>query len=238
MTSGPRTSKALRRATVLVVDDEVQLRRALRSILETRGHTVVAAPDADAALAATLDATPELVILDLALPGLDGFGLLEKLRSWLDVPILVLSVRAEEADKLRAFELGADDYLTKPFSAAELVARVDALLRRAADGPQPPALIVVDELAIDIARRRVTRSGEDVALTRTEFDILACLAANADRVVTSRMLFERVWGEEYLADAKTLRVHVSNLRKKVEPYPSVPRYILTEPGVGFVFSTR
>jgi two-component system KDP operon response regulator KdpE len=238
MPSDLRAPKAPRRATILVVDDEEQLRRALRSILETRGHTVVAAPDADAALASTLDATPELVILDLALPGLDGFGLLERLRSWLDVPILVLSVKSEEADKVRALELGADDYLTKPFSAAELVARVDALLRRAAEGPQPAAVIEVGDMLIDIARRRVTRSGEDVALTRTEFDILAWLATNADRVVTSRMLFERVWGEEYLGDAKTLRVHISNLRKKVEPHPSVPRHILTEPGVGFVFSTR
>jgi two-component system KDP operon response regulator KdpE len=145
-------------------------------------------------------------------------------------------VRANEADKITALDEGADDYLTKPFSAGELLARIRALLRRAAALTSPPPVVISGDLEIDIARRRVTRAGEEVALTPTEFDILAFLARNAGLVVTQKMILEKVWGPEWVEDAQTLRVHVSNLRKKIEPPAGRPRHIITEPGVGFRFS--
>ncbi len=145
-------------------------------------------------------------------------------------------MRSNEADKIQALDEGADDYLTKPFSAGELLARIRALLRRAAALTSPPPVVEAGDLVIDIARRRVTLAGEDVALTPTEFDILAFLARNADLVVTQKMILEEVWGPEWVEDAQTLRVHVSHLRKKIEPAPGSRRYIVTEPGVGFRFS--
>lgn len=228
-----------RQPLVLVIDDEPQIRRAVESILDVRGLRVACAADGAEALAITLDETPEVIVLDLSLPDTDGIELLRRLRSWLAVPVLVLSVRADERDKIGALEAGADDYLTKPFSAGELAARVKALLRRASGMSAAPAVIRAGELAIDLARRQVSRAGEPVALTPIEFDLLAYLASNADRVVTWGQIIEHVWGPEYAAeDSSVLRVHVSNLRKKIEAHPSVPRYILTEPRVGFRFSTR
>jgi two-component system KDP operon response regulator KdpE len=226
---------------ILVVDDEPQIRRALTSILEIRGFRVIGAADAAAALAATLDLTPDLVVLDLTLPDVDGIELLKKLRSYLTAPVLVLSARTDESDKIDALNLGADDYLTKPFSAGELVARVNALLRRSADaGTSVDGLPVVEvgDLAIDLAHRRVERGGEPIQLTPIEFALLAYLVRNSDKVVTWDQLIDNVWGPEYEGDTASLRVHVSHLRRKIEPHPSVPRYILTEPRVGFRFSTR
>lgn len=228
-----------RRPLVLVIDDEPQIRRAVESILEVRGLRVAGAADGAEALAATLDETPAAIVLDLSLPDMDGVELLRRLRTWLSVPVLVLSVRSDECDKIGALEAGADDYLTKPFSAGELAARVKALLRRASGTPAAPAVIRSGELEIDLARRQVLYGPDVVTLTPIEFDLLAYLASNADRVVTWRQITEHVWGPEYAAeDSSVLRVHVSNLRKKIEPHPSVPRYILTEPRVGFRFSTR
>jgi two-component system, OmpR family, KDP operon response regulator KdpE len=224
-------------AKILVVDDEEQIRRALKSILSSRKYDVAIAENGEEALDLAIDNPPDLVILDLAMPGLSGFDVCRELRTWLNAPILVLSVKAGDADKIEALDLGADDYLTKPFSAGELLARIRALLRRAASLPGSSPVISLDDLEIDIAQRRVKRAGAEIDLTRTEFDILAYLAQNADCVVTAKMILEHVWGPEYAEDTQTLRVHVSHLRKKVEPHPSVPRYILTEPGVGFRFST-
>ena len=221
---------------ILVVDDEEQIRRALKSILSTRGYILEMAATAEEALLKAIDAPPDLVVLDLALPDRSGIEVCRELRSWMSAPILVLSVRANEADKIEALDEGADDYLTKPFSAGELLARIRALLRRAAALTSPPPIVTSGDLEIDIARRRVTRAGEEIALTPTEFDILAYLARNAGLVVTQRMILEQVWGPEWVKDAQTLRVHVSNLRKKIEPAPGGPRYIITEPGVGFRFS--
>jgi len=218
---------------VLVVDDEAQIRRALRSILSTRGYALEMAATAEEALVKAIDAPPDLVILDLALPDRSGIEVCRELRTWMTAPILILSVRANEADKIQALDEGADDYLTKPFSAGELLARIRALLRRAAALTSPPPLVTAGELEIDIARRRVTLAGEEVPLTPTEFDILAFLARNAGLVVTQRMILEQVWGPEWVEDSQTLRVHVSNLRKKIEQRPGGPRYIITEPGVGF-----
>jgi two-component system KDP operon response regulator KdpE len=225
-------------ATILVIDDEEQIRRALASILKSHGYRVITAATGEEGTRAAVDGRPDAVVLDLTLPDVDGITLAAELRTWLQAPILVLSVRSGDDDKIAALDAGADDYLTKPFSAGELLARVRALLRRAAAGTGTPAQILAGDLVIDIGRRRVTRDDETISLTKTEFDILAYLAANPDRVLTSHMILEHVWGPEYAEDRQTLRVHVSHLRKKIEPHPSVPRYILTEPGVGFLFSTR
>lgn len=225
-------------ATILVIDDEEQIRRALTSILKSHGYRIVTASTGAEGTAAAANGRPDLVVLDLTLPDVDGIALAVELRTWLKVPILVLSVRSGDDDKIAALDAGADDYLTKPFSAGELLARVRALLRRAVAGTGSAPVIVAGDLSIDLGRRHVTRSDEVVSLTKTEFDILAYLAANPDRVLTSHMILEQVWGPEYVEDRQTLRVHISHLRKKIEPHPSVPRYILTEPGVGFLFSTR
>jgi two-component system KDP operon response regulator KdpE len=221
---------------ILVVDDEEQIRRALTSILRSRGYALELASTAEDALLKAIDDPPDLVVLDLMLPDRSGIEVCRELRTWMTAPILILSVRSNEADKIQALDEGADDYLTKPFSAGELLARIRALLRRAAALTSPPPVVEAGDLVIDIARRRVTLAGDDVALTPTEFDILAFLARNADLVVTQKMILEEVWGPEWVEDAQTLRVHVSHLRKKIEPGPGIRRYIVTEPGVGFRFS--
>ena len=218
---------------ILVVDDEEQIRRALRSILSSRGYVLEMAATGDEALLKAIDAPPDLVVLDLMLPDRSGIDVCRELRTWMTAPILILSVRANEADKILALDEGADDYLTKPFSAGELLARIRALLRRAAALTSPPPVVVAGELEVDVARRIVRRAGEEVALTPTEFDILACLARNADLVVTQRMILQEVWGPEWAEDAQTLRVHVSNLRKKLGRSSEGLQYIVTEPGVGF-----
>lgn len=220
---------------VLVIDDEEQIRTALRSVLRSRRWVVDLAEDGESGLEAAATHTPDLVVLDLTLPGMSGFEVAKELRTWYAGPILVLSVRGSEEDKITALDLGADDYLTKPFSAGELTARLRALLRRAAPGDSSLSEIVAGDLEIDFARRTVRVRGALVHLTRTEFDILALLARHADRVVTSRMLLEEVWGPEYIRDTQTLRTHVSHLRHKIERPGDVPRHILTEPGVGFRF---
>ena len=221
---------------ILVVDDEEQIRRALKSILAARKYEVMLAANGEEAIDLAIDNPPDLVILDIAMPGLSGIDVCRELRTWYGGPIIVLSVRGSDVDKIEALDTGADDYLTKPFSAGELLARIRANLRRAASHVTPIPVITAGDLEIDIAKRIVRRSQEQIDLTRIEFDILAYLAQNADCVVTSKMILERVWGPEYVDDTQTLRVHVSHLRKKIEPHPSVPRYILTEPGVGFRFS--
>lgn len=223
---------------ILVIDDEPHIRRALREILTSRGFDVQLAVDGQAAVDALMERTPDLIVLDLSLPDIDGLELCKKLRSWLTTPIVVLSVRADETDKISALETGADDYLTKPFSAGELVARINALLRRAAGGAVQPTRIDVDNLTIDLARHEVIIGDERVTLTPTEFDILGTIAQNADRLVTWNQLAVAVWGSDAIVDTRTIRVHVSNLRRKIEPHPTVPRYILTEPGVGLRFNTR
>jgi two-component system KDP operon response regulator KdpE len=221
---------------VLVVDDEEQIRRALRSILQTRKYLVDEASDAESGLERAAEHTPDIVILDLTLPGMSGLEACRRLRDWFHGPILILSVRDSEADKIAALDLGADDYLTKPFSAGELLARLRALDRRAHSTDVSVKEIRSGDLCIDLGKRRVTVQGHEVRLTRLEFDILAFLALNRGRVVTSRMLLENVWGPEYVDDKQTLRVHVSNLRKKIEPAGDVPRHVITEPGVGFRFA--
>lgn len=229
---------AERLARVLVIDDEEQIRRALRSVLTARSYDVDLAATGEDGLAAAAARKPDLVVLDLTLPGKSGLEVCRELRTWLTVPILILSVRDSDDDKIAALDLGADDYLTKPFSTGEFLARIRALLRRSATDDASTPVVTVGGLSVDFARRIVTVDGEEVRLTRTEFDILAQLAHNVDRVVTSRMLLERVWGPEYVEDTQTLRVHVSHLRRKIEPAGGVPRYVITEPGVGFRLVAR
>lgn len=219
--------------TILIVDDEEQIIRALKSILVTRGYTVIVGRDGKEALNLAMDESPMLVILDVSLPDMTGFEVCRSLRDWYRGPILFLSVMNAEKDKITALDLGADDYLVKPFSAGELLARIRALIRRTDSREPDKSILEIGELVINIPKRTVSRSGVGIDLTPIEFDILVCLARNPDCVVTSTQLLTRVWGEEYAFDTPTLRVHISNLRKKIEPQPSLPTYIKTEPGVGF-----
>jgi two-component system KDP operon response regulator KdpE len=227
-----------KRWRALVIDDEEQIRRALRAVLGAGGYEVVTSGSAEEGLAAAADPTPDLVILDLSLPDKDGLEVCRELRNWLSAPILVLSVRQDESDKIEALNSGADDYMVKPFSAGELLARARALIRRARGVETQPSTIEVADLTIDLARRRVSVDSSEVKLTRTEFELLAYLARHLDCVVTSAMILENVWGPEHRDDTQALRVHMSNLRRKVEPDPAVPRYIMTEHGVGFMLTAR
>jgi two-component system, OmpR family, KDP operon response regulator KdpE len=220
---------------VLVIDDEEQIRRALKSVLQARHYEVDLAESAEEGLELAASRTPDIVVLDLTLPGTSGLEAARRLREWYHGPILILSVRNADDDKIAALDLGADDYLTKPFSTGELLARIRALLRRTQGADSSVTEIRAGDLCIDFAKRTVTVKGAPVRLTRIEFDILALLARNAGRVVTSRMLLDSVWGPEYDTDTQTLRVHVSHLRRKIEEPGDVPRYVLTEPGVGFRF---
>jgi len=226
-----------RRHLVLLVDDEPQIVRAVSAILEARDFEVVPAKTAAEAMDQLLEHTPDLIVLDLTLPDMDGLEVLGRIRSFLETPVLVLSARGEERDKVDALNGGADDYLIKPFSAGELLARVGALLRRSG-GSSGQARLETGDLVIDFVHRRVTKCGEDVLLTPTEYSILEALASNPDRVLTWRQIVDAAWGADLDADPATLRVHVSNLRHKIEPNPSVPTHLLTEPRVGFRFSTR
>jgi two-component system KDP operon response regulator KdpE len=220
---------------VLVIDDEEQIRRALKSVLSARHYEVDLAKSAEEGLELTAEHTPDIIVLDLTLPGMSGLEACRRLREWYHGPILVLSARNADDDKIAALDLGADDYLAKPFSTGELLARLRALLRRTQGADASVTEMRSGDLCIDLAKRVVTVKGEAVHLTRIEFDVLAMLARNAGRVVTSRMLLDSVWGPEYVGDTQTLRVHVSHLRRKIESPGDISRHILTEPGVGFRF---
>ncbi len=219
-------------ASVLVVDDERQIVRALTVVLRSAGYQVDTAGSREEALAALAVRPPDAVVLDLVLPDGSGVDVCRELRSWSALPVLVLSAVGDEGEKVRALDAGADDYITKPFSTDELLARLRAVLRRS-DGPQRTAVVTVGDLAIDLADHRVTVGGRDVHLTRLEFDLLRVLARHHGRLVTHRMLLHEVWGPEYGSETHYLRVHVSNIRRKLEPDPARPRYIITEPGIGF-----
>ncbi len=218
---------------VLVCDDEMQIRRALRVVLKDAGFEVVETADAAEALDAASVRPPDAAIIDLILPDGDGVEVCRSIRSWSDMPILVLSAVGEEEQKVRALEAGADDYVTKPFGPRELVARLNAALRRAGDAADEPA-ITVDGLVIDLAAHTVTRDGEEIHLTPIEFRLLGTLAGNRGRLMTHRALLTEVWGPGWEEDTQTLRTHIANLRRKIEP-PDGPRYIRTDPGVGYRF---
>ena len=226
MTSRPR---------VLVIDDEPQILRALRTILGEKRFEVTTATRGEEGLARAAADPPDVIILDLGLPDLDGVTVIERLREWTQIPIIVLSVRERDADKVEALDKGADDYLTKPFSIEELLARIRVALRHDARllGSLGEASVTAGPIRIDLAQHSVRRDGEEVELTATEFRLLAYLAANAGRVLTHRGILTSVWGPTEADHVEYLRVYVRQLRKKLEPDPERPQYVLTEPGVGY-----
>jgi len=228
-----------RRPRVLVVDDEPQIVRALKVVLREAGFDAVPAETAAEALDLAAVRPPDAAIVDLVLPDLDGIAVTRTLREWSEMPILVLSAVGEEEQKVRALEAGADDYITKPFGARELIARLQAALRRAARGEEQPT-IVAEGLEIDLAARVVRRNGEPIHLTPIEFDLLRALARNRGRLLTHRKLLAEVWGPEYVEDIQPLRTHIARLRAKIEPDGAAgaggPRFIVTDPGVGYRFS--
>ncbi len=220
---------------MLVVDDEPQIVRALKVVLREAGFEAVAAETASQALDLAAVHPPEAAIIDLVLPDGDGVEVTRKLREWSEMPVLVLSAVGEEDQKVRALEAGADDYITKPFGARELVARLQAALRRTAPTEEEPR-IALDGLEIDLAARLVRRDGEPVHLTPIEFELLRALVRNRGRLMTHRSLLADVWGPQYVDDIQPLRTHIARLRAKIEPEGSVPRYIVTDPGIGYRFA--
>jgi two-component system KDP operon response regulator KdpE len=225
------------RPRVLVCDDETQILRALRVILRDAGFEAMPASTGEEALDLAAVSLPEAAIIDLVLPDIDGVELCRRLREWTQIPILVLSAVGDEDAKVRALAAGADDYVTKPFSPRELIARLQANLRRTEPDEQPP-VIATGELAIDLAARSVTLAGEAVHLTPIEFALLAQLARNRGRLLTHRDLLATVWGPGYDHDTQVLRAHIANLRRKIEPGGRTggPSYIHTDPGVGYRFA--
>ena len=224
-------------ARILVVDDEASIRRSLKKNLETRGYTVDAAETGEKAIKAFENRRPDLLILDLLMPGMGGIDVVRKLRAVSTIPIIVLSAVGEEAQKVQALELGADDYMTKPFGMEELFARIRSLLRRAAGATSAAPVFVAGDLSVNFDRREVSLEGQLVKLTPTEYDLLKYMIEHAGKVLTHRMLLQEVWGEAYVDQAQYLRVFVGQLRKKIEKHPGRPRFILTDPGVGYRFCT-
>ena len=217
---------------ILVVDDERAIRRFLRASLTAHGYHIFEAARAREGLEAAAAVRPDLIILDLGLPDSDGIDVTRQLREWSKVPIVVLSVRGEDADKIAALDAGADDYLTKPFSAGELLARIRVALRHAARPADEP-VISTGDLVVDVAHRAVTLNGREISLTPIEYTLLKTLALSAGKVLLHRHLLREVWGPGYDQDVNVLRVNISKLRHKIEVDPARPRYIITEPGVGY-----
>jgi two-component system KDP operon response regulator KdpE len=220
---------------VLLADDDPQILRALRITLTARGYDVTTASDGRAAVDAAAKTHPDLVVLDLGMPGLTGIEVIEALRGWTQVPILVVSGRTESWDKVEALDAGADDYVTKPFQADELLARIRALTRRTPE-PGGEPVVVFGDVTVDLSAHVVRRNGATVRLTPTEWKLLEVLVRNPGRLVTREHLLTEVWGPQYTSDTGYLRLYLSQLRKKLEPEPSVPRYLLTEAGMGYRFS--
>ena len=224
-----------RRPRILVVDDEPQIVRALKVVLREAGFDSLVAETVSEALDVASVRPPEAAIIDLVLPDGDGIEITRRLREWSEMPVLVLSAVGDEEQKVRALEAGADDYITKPFGTRELVARLQAALRRAGRGEEEPS-VEVDGLELDFAAHVVRRDGEPIHLTPIEFDLLRVLARNRGRLMTHRRLLEEVWGPQYVDDIQPLRTHIARLRAKIEPpEESAPRYIVTDPGVGYRF---
>jgi len=224
---------------ILVVDDEPRLVRLVREVLQAVGYRVITAGDAKTALEMVAIERPDLILLDILLPrDMDGYEVCRRVREFSDVPVIMLTAKARESDKLNGFEVGADDYLTKPFSSKELVARVRAVLRRSKypEEVRADADLVCGEISLNFAQHRVFVGGQEVALTATEYALLRELALNANCVLLHEQLLTAVWGPEYVNDIDYLRAYVRYLRRKIEPHPSKPRYILTTPGVGYMLA--
>ena len=222
-------------STILVVEDETPLRRALTVNLTTRGYHVIDAPDGETALIKAATHNPDLVLLDLGLPGIDGLQVITGIRGWTTVPIIVLTVRDDQTTKVTALDTGADDYVTKPFGMDELLARVRVALRRTRPGDEHRT-ITTDDWTLDLAdRSAISTTGEPIRLTPTEWSLVDHLVRHPERLVTQRQLVTAVWGPTYDPDPNLLRVHLTHIRKKLEPDPTRPRYFITEPGLGYRF---
>lgn len=217
---------------ILVVDDETPIRRYLRAALTAQGFTVYEAADGEEALSAVLAHRPDMIILDLGLPNIDGIEVTRRLREWSQTPIIILSVREAEGDKIAALDAGADDYLTKPFGTGELLARMRVVQRRQIANTKNEPIFESGALKVDFARRLVTVDEKEIQLTPTEYDLLRVLVTHAGKVITHRQILRQVWGEGY-DDMHILRVNISNLRGKLEPDPARPTYLITEAGVGY-----
>lgn len=217
---------------ILIVDDEVAIRRFLNTVLSAEEFFLHEAADGHSGLAAAAAFRPDVILLDLGLPDIDGIQVIKRIREWSAVPIIVLSVREREDDKVAALDAGADDYLTKPFGVGELLARIRAALRRSLQ-QVPEPVFTSGELQMDLNLRRVTIGGNEVQLTPTEYDILRLFVTHAGKVLTHSQILKQVWGIAYLEQPHVLRVNISNLRRKIEADPSRPRHIITEPGVGY-----
>lgn len=230
----------MKRTPILLVDDDPRLIRFARANLESVGYRVIAATDGASAIKLVEAEEPDLVILDILLPGLDGFEVCKRIREFSMVPIIMLTAMAEEGDKVKGLELGADDYLTKPFGAEELLARVKALLRRAkpSEEGRQQATFSAGDLSIDFAQHKVMLQGQEVALSPTEYRLLYCLATNANRIMLHEDLLQRIWGQEYRNETEYLRVYIRYLRQKIEQDPAHPQYILSKPGIGYMLASR
>jgi two-component system KDP operon response regulator KdpE len=222
-------------ARILVVDDEPQIRRSLQVNLESRGYAVETAETGELAIRSFNNRRPDVMILDLLLPGMEGVEVVRRIRELSPVPIIVLSAIGEEARKVDALEMGADDYMTKPFGMDELLARIRSLLRRAAGAQSAQPVFTAGGLCVNFDRREVTLDDKPIKLTPTEYDLLKYLIEHSGKVLTHRMLLQEVWGQAYVDQAQYLRVFVGQLRKKIEQDPTRPRFILTDPGVGYRF---
>ncbi len=223
MEKGPR---------VLIIDDEPPIRKLLKVSLSAHGYEVHEAISGAEGVAQAAIVKPDLIILDLGLPDLDGKAVVRRLREWSDIPVLILTVRDQEKEKIDALDAGADDYITKPFSVGELLARMRVSLRRAAHAGDEP-IIVCGNLSIDLAQRRVLVENQEIKLTPTEYEIMKILAQNSGKVLTHRQLLKAVWGDTYSDDTHYIRVYIGQLRRKIEPNPTQPHYIITESGVGY-----
>ena len=226
-------------ARILLVDDDVSIQRAVAPLLRSRGYHVEVVGTGAEGVTAVADRSPDLIVLDLGLPDLEGVEVCRRMREHTKAPIVILSARSEESEKVAALDLGADDYVTKPFGAEELLARIRVALRRVSES-EAPALeeVTVGDLTIDFARHRVVRGDDDVRLTPKEFDLLALLARNADRVLTHRAILKAIWGPNAVDQPEHLWVLMAQLRKKIEPDPGTPQYLLSEPWVGYRLVSR
>jgi two-component system KDP operon response regulator KdpE len=226
----------MNKPVILVVDDEPQILRVMRASLPARGYEVITALNGEEALHQIRKQMPDLIILDLAMPGMSGLEVCRQVRELASVPIIVLSAKGSESDKIAALDQGADDYVTKPFAMGELLARVRAVLRRLSASESESRVLTVGDVTIDTDERRVSVAGKEVKLTPKEFDVLKYLVSNAGKVVTHRALLQKVWGGHSSDQTEYLRVFINQLRRKIEPDVSHPRYILTEPWVGYRFT--